>query len=328
MAVMLCPKCRGGTLMFGASGAECQKCGNAIAYRGRVLDLVGGEQETKLDVAAYDRMVGDPLQNAKLFQPLVDVLAKIGKTEIPVTVEFGAGTGAWTVGMDQSPDFRELYATDISFRFQEMLGTRVTDPQTHLVCQSAERLNFQDGSVDLVVGRSFLHHILDYEELLAKCGHWLKPDGVAVFFEPCMQGKIWVAFFAEAIRRLDANLPGEKSVSDEQSKTLIRTMRHILKEHYNKNVHELRPMAEDKWIFDLDALRETARRVGFSKVLAIDEGGPDRLMPAVKTALIGALKDNAAVKRYHALFESFTATVVPGLPQILTSPMVFFVFAM
>src|SRR5207237_1195802 len=160
--------------------------------RGRVLDLVGGAQETKLDVAAYDKMVGDPAQRTRMFEQLEDVLAKIGKTSIPVTVEFGAGTGAWTVGMDRAPQFHELFATDISFQFQEMLGARVQGERTHLVCQAAERLNFKDRSVDLVVGRSFLHHILDYDLLLEKCAHWLKPDGVAVFFEPCMQGKIWV----------------------------------------------------------------------------------------------------------------------------------------
>ena len=220
MTVMLCPKHCGGALVFAASGAQCTVCGQVFALRGRVLDLVGGERETRLDVAAYDKMVGDPALNTRMFRQLEDVLAKIGRTEVPVTVEFGAGTGAWTVGMDRSPHFQEVFATDLSFQFQEMLGRRVTSEGTHLVCQSAEALDFADGSIDLVASRSFLHHILDYEALLAKCARWLKPDGVAVFFEPCMQGKIWVAFFAELIRRLDATLgleaisrTGEKAIA-------------------------------------------------------------------------------------------------------------------
>jgi ubiquinone/menaquinone biosynthesis C-methylase UbiE len=327
MTAMLCPKTCGGTLALDSEGARCTRCGFALAPRDGVLDFVGGARETRLDVAAYDKAVGDPAQQTRMFDQLVDVLAKSGKTQIPVTVELGTGTGAWTVGIDRAPQFEELYAVDVSFAFLSLLKKRLSNPRTHLVCQSAEALEFEPGSVDLVAGRSFLHHILDYEALLAKCARWLKPGGIAVFFEPCMQGKIWVAFFAEAIRRLDANLPGERSLSDRQSKILVQTMRHILKEHYNKDLDKLRPIAEDKWIFDLDALRETARKVGFSNVTALDNGGPDRLMAAVKTALISALQDNAAVKRYHSLFESFTATVVLGLPQILTSPMVFFVFA-
>ena len=53
MSVMLCPEACGGTLVFGGSGAECTACRHVFAYRGRVLDLVGGECETKLDVAAW-----------------------------------------------------------------------------------------------------------------------------------------------------------------------------------------------------------------------------------------------------------------------------------
>jgi ubiquinone/menaquinone biosynthesis C-methylase UbiE len=325
MPVMLCPKACGGALQFGASGAQCTACGHVFALRGRVLDLVGGEQETKLDVAAYDKMVGDPAINTRMFQQLVDVLAKIGKTDIPVTVEFGAGTGAWTVGMDRSPQFHELFATDLSFEFQEVLGARVTAEGTHLVCQSAEALDFRDGSIDLVASRSFLHHILDYEALLAKCARWLKPDGVAVFFEPCMQGKIWVAFFAELIRQIDANV-GVKTLDADQSNRLQALMRHILKDHYRKDIATMRPLTEDKWIFDVDALRKTAKEVGFSNLSVIDDGAAQELIPAIKTSLIGPIKDHAILNRYNPIFDAFASTFAIGLPQSIKSPMVFFVF--
>ena len=103
-------------------------------------------------------------------------------------------------------------------------------------------------------------------------------------------------------------------------------MRHILKDFYVKDIETLRPQAEDKWIFDLDALRDTARKVGFTNVSAADDGAVARLIPAVKYTLMGVLKDQAVIRRYNAIFETFAATVAKGLPQILTSPMVFFVF--
>lgn len=261
-----------------------------------------------------------------MFQQLSDVLTTIGKTDIAVTVEFGAGTGAWTVGMDRSDHFRELFATDISFAFQTMLSHRVTSAGTHLICQSAEALDFADGSIDLIASRSFLHHILDYETLLAKCARWLKRDGVAVFFEPCMEGKIWLAFFTELIRQIDAHL-GIKALTVDQSNRLHGVMRHILKDYYNENIEALRPLAEDKWIFDTNALQGTARKVGFAHVSVIDDGGAQRLIPAIRQTVMAAIKDSAILKMYEPVFNAFAKTVLTGLPRTVTSPMVFFVFA-
>lgn len=322
---MLCPTKCGGGLSFESEGVVCRRCGYALVYTaGRVLDFVSGASETQLDVSAYDKVTSDPAVIAKVFGELQDVLDRIGKSEIPVTVEFGAGTGAWTIGMDQSERFSELYASDISLQFQTLLGTRVGNAGTHLICQSAEALDFEAGSVDLVAGRSFLHHILDYEALLAKCAHWLAPGGVAVFYEPCMQGKIWVAFFAELIRRIDVQYK-IKALNAEQSNRLQGLMRHILKDFYKKDIETLRPLTEDKWIFDADALRGTAAKVGFSGMSVIDTGAQD-LVQAIKYSLMGAIKDLGIIQRYTPVVETLMSTVATGLPQMVTSPMVFFVF--
>jgi ubiquinone/menaquinone biosynthesis C-methylase UbiE len=325
MTAMLCPKACGGTLALDSGGARCTVCDFVLPSRGGVLDFVGGARETRLDVAAYDKAVGDPAQHTRMFEQLVEVLAKAGKKHIPVTVELGTGTGAWTVGMDRTPQFEELYAVDVSFEFLSLLKKRLSNLRTHLVCQSAETLEFEPGSVDLVAGRSFLHHILDYEALLAKCARWLKPGGVAVFFEPCMQGKIWVAFFAELIRQVDAHF-GTKALTVEQSNGLHGLMRHILKDHYNKNIETLRPLAEDKWIFDIDSLQRTAQRAGFSNVSAVDDANTEKLIIAIKHTLMLSVKDAGLLRKYDPVFGAFGSTVATGLPQIVTSPMVFFVF--
>lgn len=47
----------------------------------------------------------------------------------------------------------------------------------------AHQLDFPDGSFDLVVGRSILHH-LEYETAVTELRRVLAPDGLAVFFEP------------------------------------------------------------------------------------------------------------------------------------------------
>src|SRR4029077_1427991 len=116
----------------------------------------------------------------------------------------------------------------------------------------------REESVDLIVGRSILHHILDYRQLLEKCGRWLRQDGLAVFYEPSMQGKAWVAFFVDLLRRVDTRL-GVEAFSQEEKKKLERTMRHILKDYYLKEIEQVRPGIEDKHIFEIDTLRSIGR---------------------------------------------------------------------
>jgi SAM-dependent methyltransferase len=59
-------------------------------------------------------------------------------------------------------------------------------------------------SLDLVVGRGALSREADPTPLLTNVKRWLKPGGVAVFLEPCLQGKIWTAFVMDLIRRFEA----------------------------------------------------------------------------------------------------------------------------
>jgi ubiquinone/menaquinone biosynthesis C-methylase UbiE len=47
----------------------------------------------------------------------------------------------------------------------------------------AHRLDFQDASFDVVIGRSILHH-LDYEAAISEIARVLKPGGYAIFTEP------------------------------------------------------------------------------------------------------------------------------------------------
>jgi SAM-dependent methyltransferase len=69
-------------------------------------------------------------------------------------------------------------------------------------------------SLDLVVGRGALSREADPTPLLTNVKRWLKPGGVAVFLEPCLQGKIWTAFVMDLIRRFEAQ-GGPRPAQDE-----------------------------------------------------------------------------------------------------------------
>jgi SAM-dependent methyltransferase len=79
-------------------------------------------------------------------------------------------------------------------------------------------------SLDLVVGRGALSREADPTPLLTNVRRWLKPGGVAVFLEPCLQGKIWTAFVMDLIRRFEAQ-GGPGPAQDEGGSFLGRKSR-------------------------------------------------------------------------------------------------------
>ena len=320
---MLCPTGCGGSLAIEATGGICTICPYTVEYHGKVLDFVRGEKESHLDVTLYDQQVKESAGHGRIFGQLTDVLGHMGGERFPVVLEIGSGTGAWTLGLDASANFDEVYATDLSLNMLRLLSERTTNDKTHLVCQSAENMMLGNESVDLIVGRSILHHILDYRRLLEKCGRWLRRDGLAVFYEPSMQGKAWVAFFADLLRRLDTRL-GIEAFSKDEKKKLERTMRHILKDYYLDDIERVRPDIEDKHIFEIETLRTIGSECGFSAVNVYDDCEPKQLVTQMKAA-IGSLGVNrSSLSRYDCMFEAFTATIGLALPRAYTSPMVFF----
>ncbi|MGH2686591.1 MAG: class I SAM-dependent methyltransferase [Actinomycetota bacterium] len=94
-------------------------------------------------------------------------------------LEVGAGTGFFLLNLWQAGVVEEAHATDISGGMLEvcrrngaLLGTTV-----HTRIADAERLPYDDGEFDLVVGHAFLHHIPEPEAALAEMARVLRPGG-------------------------------------------------------------------------------------------------------------------------------------------------------
>lgn len=125
------------------------------------------------------------------------VLGKLRKAldgSLPVfdrSLEIGAGTGYFSLHLLMSGVVGRATCTDISPGMLEALksnaqrlglevGTQVAD---------AERLPFEDGSFDLVLGHAVLHHIPDLGRAFAELERVLRPGGTIVFAgEPSRHG--------------------------------------------------------------------------------------------------------------------------------------------
>jgi SAM-dependent methyltransferase len=119
----------------------------------------------------------------------------------PRSLELGCGTGFFTLNLKLAGILTEGHVTDLSPGMVEVaernarsLGFRVSGRVA-----DAERLPYDDGTFDLVVGHAVLHHIPDVELCLREVLRVLKPGGRFVFAgEPTRHGD----FIARRLSRL------------------------------------------------------------------------------------------------------------------------------
>jgi len=339
---ILCPSCGQAalTLVDGFLVCTGRACGYRVPRVGKTHDLDVEAGDTQLDVEEYAAVnFADEQTYRNLFHDLHEMVTRImGPGEIGETLEIGAGSGAWTWGLARSDRFHNVYATDISHAFLEKLADHCDTPGTLILRTPGESLNFRPGSLDLVLGRSVLHHIYDYKMLLARLKGWLKPGGVAMFFEPCLQGKLWVAYHFELIRRLDEQtrqhnetLPPElrrPTLSQPARQRLEGGTRHILKDFYHPGIDQIRPEIEDKYIFDIDQLQADGKAAGFAEagfvsLPQIDGLARNRLLHNLGMIL---KDDKAILSQYEPLFDAFSATFGVSETTPPVAPMGYFWF--
>ena len=339
---IICPSCLEAslTLRDGALICPSASCRHVVPRTGKVHDLDVDAGDTQLDIAEY---TAQNFSNEKSYRTLFDELDKtvtriMGEGDIGQTLEIGAGSGAWTWGLSRSERYHNVYATDISHGFLSLLADHCDAPGTLVMRTPGQSLNYQPNSLDLVLGRSVLHHIHDYPSMLKQLRGWLKPGGVAIFFEPCLQGKLWVAFFLDAVRRIDEqtgrrnqNLEERHrwpTLSTDAKRRLEGGMRHILKDFYHADIDRIRPDIEDKYVFDIDTLLNQARSAGFSETdyISLPQNG-GLALTRIKNTLQAVLKDEQTIlDQYTPLFDAFSATF--GIDDITPpiAPMVYFWF--
>ena len=135
---------------------------------------------------------------------LEQVMGKLGKIlprdawPFDDALEVGAGTGYFSLNLLLGGQVRRATCTDISPGMITVLednATRLGLDVDAVTCD-AERLPFDDGSFDLVLGHAVLHHLPDLARAFSEFHRVLRPGG-------------WIAFCGEPSRVGDqlANVP-------------------------------------------------------------------------------------------------------------------------
>lgn len=108
-------------------------------------------------------------------------------------VDLGAGTGNLAIKLALMGRFAKISAVDISSVSLEVLSRTSgrLGVQIETIVSNMEKLPFPNGSVDLVVGCAFLHHLPDPASFMYEVRRVLKPNGAFVIIgEPSTLGTI------------------------------------------------------------------------------------------------------------------------------------------
>jgi SAM-dependent methyltransferase len=118
---------------------------------------------------------------------------------------------------------------------------------------------FADGTFDLVIGGSVLHHMLDPEAALKNVARWLRPSGKILLFEPLeVGGHIMSAIYLTLLAELEIDLNPE----------IVTFFKSLCFDYEARfGIPRVKPWTEyldDKWLFHPSYLRDMAAHIGMT----------------------------------------------------------------
>ena len=123
----------------------------------------------------------DPARLAALPQAAVVSLLRLAGDE--TVVDYGAGTGIYTIAVAQAVPGGRVIAVEALPRLAEMLRAKLTPEladRLEVVETDANTVPVPDGVADRVVMVDVLHHLYDQPEALAQVTRLLRPGGLFV----------------------------------------------------------------------------------------------------------------------------------------------------
>lgn len=329
--LMRCPSCNGSLEILDIPSLRCMSCGSSYDVINNIPILKTDHSlKTSLEELDYDKVHGineKMIDNtARQWLGIIETLGR--ETDQNKILEVGAGTGALTLGLLRNARLCTIIATDISTRFLDQLYQHAQGDK-RLMCVNCDGnvLPFNSGAFDLVLGRSILHHLIDYKITLGRTAELLKPGGAGIFFEPIIQGKMYIAHLVSLIVSADQSC-GESVFTKEEINKLNNMVQHITKATWYPQTREKLLKLEDKYIFDIEELKSNAREMGFSHVEFVNQdGNTDLSYWSYFLDTMGILGiERVKFKQFEWMAKSFRETIGVLMGDRLPRPMGYFVF--
>jgi ubiquinone/menaquinone biosynthesis C-methylase UbiE len=332
--ILVCPICNNRNeargLERGDQHLTCESCGAHYPLENGIPNLVTDPRlRTKLEDIDYDKIHSiDKMRRQRTFDDWSGILNSLSIDSNKI-LEIGSGTGQLTWGLMHCSQFDEVYATDISGIFLNRIARDYeldAKNRTYYYICDANQLPFQSNSFDVVVGHSVLHHFLNYEQTLEAIFKILRPGGYAVFYEPIIQGKIFIAFFLNLIQKLDQSFQLD-SLTEQEHKKISQMVKHLTKASFIKGDKGKLEKMEDKYIFDNKELGLLSADIGYS---SFEFRSYKTLDPSYKSYLTHQWKimglEASKLGQFQDVFDAFGNTVGALLGGTISSPMGYLLF--
>lgn len=334
LTILACPRCGDGCLKKAkaenpAVVLHCQACGETYPVIDGIPQLLKDPSLfTHLEAIDYDDHHNiDDVRREKVARDWKQVFDQ-SKPVFGDVLEIGSGTGQLTWGLAHRFPFMSVSACDISTKFLQKAAGVVGGggaPVRYYACD-ANFLPFRNGSFDLVVGHSVLHHFIDYKKIIHHLEKLLRPGGQAIFYEPVLQGKMIIAFIGDLMRRIERRT--EWGVLSEKDDARINHMtRHIMKSKWIGDNRERLEKIEDKYIFDIHDMRQLASEAGFSSMehcnVEMTEKGYRHYVN--QHLLMEGLAPDT-IQQFAFIANAYMSTIGEMTPNDIVTPMGYFIF--
>lgn len=242
-----------------------------------MISFVSEGHATKLDDLDYDKVyrVGRDA-SLQMYRQCRCFLGDALPASVDTFLEFGAGTGLFTLGFLANTPTRHAVITDISAQMLAACRSRLerdgVGQQTEITYAmwDGELDCLREQSIDFVAGFSVLHHVLDYETLLATLCRGMRPGGRAVFLEPNINfHRALIDFMVEVAWNVHPDDPAWTLLDRLNLFNWVGESHTNLKYSGDSFVLQSR---EDKHLFDPARLCAAARRAGFAAARTVSFG--------------------------------------------------------
>ena len=253
------------------------------------------------------------------------IIGRLGYTP-EQAFEIGSGSGALTLGLLEEGVVGRLTSTDVSLKFLRSLTARISEysiPVSLVACDANEP-HFRPKAFDLVVGRSVLHHLLDYEQTLAHCRAMLRSGGAAVFCEPVLEGQTITTLFMALMLRCD-DMAGGAYLSETDRRHITGLIRNQTKSTFLRDRESLSKV-EDKYIFEIEKMKQVGLDVGFADVEFFNDTRGFSYWAYISHAcrVVGVAPET--VRPFEWIEEAFSESYGLMFPEQLVTPIGYFVF--
>lgn len=185
-----------------------------------------------------------------------------------VILELGCGFGSATIPILQLFPNARLIASELSVAMLSILNEIILKQDIKgdyiLLQLNAEEMDFTPNSLDMVIGAAILHHLFTPEKVIEQCYKALKPNGIAIFFEPFESGFAILSLIYKSILK-ENKFRLRNRLNEFQSnylKSCIDMWRQM------QNLDKTNPFfvgLDDKWAFTRQYFERLVDEYGFKK---------------------------------------------------------------